>query len=171
MGTPSNSKICSNIGKKGITSVGISFLIAIIWLYIEPQKKKLNGVTSGAKAVVTAVIEIDNSVLPFDSDEIKFEMLPPGHDATKIIPNAIIGVITGLNAKAMANVTAGRPTHCKMMPTITDLGFLNTSLNVCGLIPSATPNITKAKMMLTIAIPPWPKLIDTAFRASNCSFI
>ena len=171
MGTPSNSKICSNIGKKGITSVGISFLIAIIWLYIEPQKKKLKGVTSGAKAVVTAVIEIDNSVLPFDSDEIKFEMLPPGHDATKIIPNAIIGVITGLNAKAMVNVTAGRPTHCKMMPTITDLGFLNTSLNVCGLIPSATPNITKAKMMLTIAIPPWPKLIDTAFRASNCSFI
>jgi hypothetical protein len=26
-------------------------------------------------------------------------------------------------------------------------------------------------MMLTIAIPPWPKLMDTAFRASNCSFI
>ena len=171
MGTPSNNKICSNIGKKGITSVGISLLIAIIWLYIEPQKKKLNGVTSGAKAVVTAVIEIDNSVLPFESDEIKFEMLPPGHDATKIIPNAIIGVITGFNAKAMANVTAGRPTHCKMMPTITDLGFLNTSLNVCGLIPSATPNITKAKMMLTLVIPPWPKLMDTAFRASNCSFI
>jgi hypothetical protein len=107
MGTPSNSKICSNIGKKGITSVGISFLIAIIWLYIEPQKKKLKGVTSGAKAVVTAVIEIDNSVLPFDSDEMKFEMSPPGHDATKIIPNAILGVITGLNAIAMANVTAG----------------------------------------------------------------
>ena len=149
----------------------MSLLNAIIWLYNEPQKKKLNGVTSGAKAVVTAVIEIDNSVLPFDSDEIKFEMFPPGHDATKIIPNAIIGVITGLKAKAMANVTAGRPTHCKKMPTITDLGFLKTSLNVCVLIPRATPNITNARMMLTMVIPPWPKLMDTAFRASNCSFI
>jgi hypothetical protein len=26
-------------------------------------------------------------------------------------------------------------------------------------------------MMLTMVIPPWPKLMDTAFRASNCSFI
>ena len=154
MGTPSSNIICSNIGKNGITSVGISLLIEIIWLYIEPQKKKLNGVTSGAKAVVIAVIEIDNSTLPFERDDIKFEMLPPGQDATKIIPSAIIGVIQGLNAKATAKVTAGKPIHWRMIPTITDFGFLKTSLNVCVLIPSATPNITNARMKLTIVIPP-----------------
>ena len=89
----------------------MSLLNAIIWLYNEPQRKKLNGVTSGANAVVTAVIEIESSMLPFDSEEMKFEMLPPGQDATRIIPSAIIGVIQGLNANAMANVTAGKPTH------------------------------------------------------------
>ena len=84
----------------------------------------------GAKAVVIAVIETDNSILPFESDDTKFEMLPPGHEATKIIPNAIIGVITGLSISAIRNVTAGNPTHCNAIPTITDLGFANTSLNV-----------------------------------------
>ena len=126
---------------------------------------------NGAKAVVMAVIDTDNSILPFESDEMKFEMLPPGHDATKIIPNAIIGVITGLSIKATRNVTAGRPTHCNNTPVITDLGFANTSLNVRGLIPNDTPNITNARMMFTIIIPPSPKLMEIPFRPSNCSFI
>ena len=171
MGTPSNSKICSNIGKKGITSVGISLLIAIIWLYIEPQKKKLNGVTSGAKAVVTAVIEIDNSVLPFDSDEIKFEMLPPGHDATKIIPIATIGVINGFSTMVKRQVIAGRITHCSSTPRITDFGFLKTSLNVWTLMPRATPNITNAKIKLTNNISPAPRLMVSVSRVLSSSFI
>ena len=126
---------------------------------------------TGANAVEIAVIDTDNSMLPFDNDEMKFEILPPGHDATKIIPNAIIGVMTGLRANAMAKVTAGRATHCNNRPTITDLGFINTSLKVWVLIPRATPNITNAKMILTIAIPPSPKLIATLLSDSSCSFI
>ena len=39
------------------------------------------------------------------------------------------------------------------------------------LIPRATPNITNAKMILTIAIPPSPKLIATLLSDSSCSFI
>ena len=140
-------------------------------LYSEPHTKKLSGVMIGAQAVETAVIDTDSSTLPFDSDEMKFEMLPPGHEATRIIPSAIIGVITGLSASAIAKVTAGRPTHCNNKPVITDLGFINTSLKVCVLIPSATPNITNAKMILTIAIPLSPKLIVTLLRDSSCSFI
>ena len=171
MGTPKRSRICSNIGRNGITNIGISLLTLIIWLYSEPQKKKLMGVITGANAVVMAVIDTDNSILPRDSELIKFEMLPPGHDATKIIPNAIIGVMRGLRANTIANVAAGKTTHCDTIPKITDLGFVNTSLNVCSLIPKATPNITNARIKLTIVIPLSPKLILTAFRASSCSFI
>ena len=88
------------------------------WLYIDPQKKKLIGVMIGAIAVVNAVSETDSTMLPFDSDERKFEMLPPGHDATNIIPSAIIGVMTGLKASATANVIAGRTNHCSIAPVI-----------------------------------------------------
>ena len=55
IGTPKSSRICSSIGKNGITSLGISLFILIIWLYIEPQKKKLRGVMIGDMAVVMAV--------------------------------------------------------------------------------------------------------------------
>ena len=72
----------------------------------------------GAKAVVMAVIETDNSIFPFESDETKLEIFPPGHEATKIIPNAIIGVMKGFRIRAMRKVTAGRPTHCNNTPKL-----------------------------------------------------
>ena len=111
IGTPRSSRICSSIGKNGITSVGILLFIAMIWLYIEPQKKKLNGVTSGANAVVIAVSDTESSIFPLDREDMKFEMFPPGQDATRIIPSATIGVMNGERASATAKVTAGRPTH------------------------------------------------------------
>ena len=111
IGTPKRSRICSSIGKNGITNVGILLFIAIIWLYIDPQKKKLNGVTRGAKAVVIAVSETDSSMFPLDREDMKFEMFPPGQDATSIIPSATIGVMNGESASATAKVTAGSPTH------------------------------------------------------------
>ena len=51
------------------------------WLYRLPQKKKLRGVMIGDMAVVMAVKETDNAMLPFESAERKFDMFPPGHDA------------------------------------------------------------------------------------------
>ena len=131
----------------------------------------MKGVTSGAKAVVIAVRDTESSTFPLESDDMKLEMFPPGQDATRIIPNAIMGVITGERIRATANVTAGRATHCRNIPTNTDFGFLNTSLKVWNFIPSATPNIINASIMFTTAIPPWPKLMLRALRLSNCSFI
>ena len=101
----------------------MSFLILMKWLYRLPQKKKFSGVMIGDMAVVVAVNETDRAMLPFESAERKFEMFPPGHDAMRIIPSAIIGVMTGLNAMAMANVTAGRKNHCRHIPTMMDLGL------------------------------------------------
>lgn len=46
-----------------------------------------------ANSVVVAVSPTDNSVFAFESDDIKLEMFPPGHDATRIIPIATVGVM------------------------------------------------------------------------------
>ena len=114
---------------------------------------------SGAKIVDTAVIETDNSTLPFDSDDMKLEILPPGHDATSNMPIATYGVINGCSKRHTMNVTAGRTTHCKKSPTITERGFLKTSLNVSNLMPNAIPNITNARMIFTISIQPLPRVM------------
>ena len=143
----------------------------MIWLYMEPQKKKLMGVMKGAIDVVTAVNVMDSATFPFDNDDKKLEILPPGHEATSIIPSAIIGVIRGLNAKTTANVTAGRANHCSIAPTNIDLGLLTSSFMVRGLMPRATPNITNARIIFTIIMPPSPKLMVTELRDSSCSFI
>jgi hypothetical protein len=52
-----------------------------------------------------------------------------------------------------------------------DLGFLKISLIVRGLMPRATPNITNARMIFTIIMPPSPKFMVTELRDSNCSFM
>ena len=125
----------------------------------------------GEKVVVIAVSETDSTMLPLDSEDRKFEMFPPGHDATSIIPSAIIGVMSGLNASTIANVIAGSDSHCSSSPIAMGLGFLMFSFMVRGLMPSATPNITKARMMFTIAIPLSPKFIVTELSDSSCSFM
>ena len=104
----------------------------------------------GENDVVIAVTETESMMLPFDNDDRKLEILPPGHDATNIIPRAIIGVIMRFNANAIANVIAGSANHCSSIPIIMGLGFLRKSLMVRGLMLRATPNITNAKMIFTI---------------------
>ena len=54
---------------------------------------KLAGVVKMAAVVVTADIDTESSRLPFEIEVMKFDTLPPGHDATKIIPIATIGVM------------------------------------------------------------------------------
>ena len=75
------------------------------------HKKKFKGVIIGAAAVVIAVKDTESSIFPFEREEIKLEMFPPGQEATKIIPRAIIGVIKGFNIKARRKVTNGRHTQ------------------------------------------------------------
>ena len=141
------------------------------WLYREPQKKKLNGVMIGAIVVVMAVNETDSTVFPFESEVRKLDILPPGHEATNIMPRAIMGVMKGFNMIVIKKVTAGRATHCSMTPVRIDLGLLIISFSLSGLMPRATPNITKARMMFTMVMPPSPKLMVTELRDSSCSFI
>ena len=57
-------------------------------IYNPPQKAKLSGVINTAKTVATAVRLTDNSTFPFANEEMKFEILPPGQAATRIIPIA-----------------------------------------------------------------------------------
>ena len=61
-------------------------------------------------AVLNAVSDTESSEFPLESDVMKFEMFPPGHDATRIIPSAIIGEIQSPNSITSNNVSAGRRT-------------------------------------------------------------
>ena len=61
--------------------------------YKPPQMAKLAGVKMGDTNVVIAVSVTESSVLALDNCDMKLEILPPGHAATKIIPIATIGVI------------------------------------------------------------------------------
>jgi hypothetical protein len=104
-------------------------------------------------AVLNAVRDTESSVLPRDSDVMKLEMFPPGQEATRIIPNAIIGDIQFLNVIVRRNVSAGSRMSWHITPRKIDCGFLKMSTNVFGLIPSATPNITKANTILMAFMP------------------
>ena len=106
-------------------------------------------------AVLKAVSETESSEFPLERDVMKFEMFPPGHDATRIMPNAIIGEIQCPNTIVSSNVSAGRSTSWHTIPVIMDFGFFTISMNVAGLMPSATPNITNARTMLRRVEPPF----------------
>ena len=71
-----------------------------------------------------------------------------------IIPMAIMGEIHPVMRIARPQVNAGSSTSWLSIPRSTDFGFLKTSTKMPGLMPSATPYITKARMMLIVFIPP-----------------
>ena len=137
-------------------------------VYIFPQKAKLIGVMNVAVQVLTAVILMDNSVFPLEKEDMKLEMFPPGQDATRIIPNAIIGGIQRYISRMSRKVIAGKPIHCRNNPVVMDLGLLKTSLNILGRRPRATPNIMKANTILIVWIPASLKLMVMAFRDCSC---
>ena len=64
-----------------------------ILVYKPPHNAKLKGVSKIADNDAKAVRVTDNAALPFARAEMKLEILPPGQAATKIIPNAIVGVM------------------------------------------------------------------------------
>jgi hypothetical protein len=100
----------SNICEYSISS-GCSIFPAMLLIkftYNPPHSLKLNGVINMASMVEIAVNVTDNSEFPLDRDVIKFEMLPPGHAATRIIPMAAVGVITLLKIITRMNVMKGR---------------------------------------------------------------
>ena len=96
-----------------------------------------------ARAVLMAVRDTDNSTFALDSDDMKLEMLPPGQEATRIMPSPIIGEIQLPSRQARQKVKAGSRTSWQPIPSRTDLGFLKTSTKMPGRMPKATPNITR----------------------------
>lgn len=71
-------------------------------------------------AVLKAVSDTESSVLPLDREVMKLDMFPPGQDATRIIPKAIIGEIQFLNVIVRRKVNAGSSTSWQMIPNMTD---------------------------------------------------
>ena len=107
-----------------------------------------------ARAVEMAVRLTDNSMLPLARELMKLEILPPGQAATRIMPRPIMGEIQPVRRMASRQVKAGSRMSWHNIPSKTDLGFLNTSTKICGLMPRATPYITKARTMLMVFMPP-----------------
>ena len=97
---------------------------------------------------------IDSEILPFASMVMKFEMLPPGQAATKIIPNATDGERIGRSAKQSKKVMHGNKKSCEHAPTTKLFGDLRTFLKSEKFICNAIPNITKAKLMFMITNEP-----------------
>ncbi len=92
-------------------------------MYNFPQSAKFNGVRIMAEMVATAVRLTDKAMFPFANEDMKLEMFPPGHDETKIIPKAIVGVIRLRKIIIITNVTAGRKKNCEKKPKMVDFGF------------------------------------------------
>ena len=111
-----------------------------------------------AEIVAMAVMLTDNATFPFASEEMKFEIFPPGHEATSIIPNAMVGVMRFLNTMIRMKVVSGRKKNWEKKPTIVALGFRATFLKCSGLISRATPNMIKARVRLSTNKLSWVKL-------------
>ena len=80
-----------------------------------------------------AVRETESSILAFEIEEMKFEILPPGQEATRIIPKAIIGDMRSPRAIARRKVKAGSSRNWHNAPIRTPLGFLKTSIKTVRL--------------------------------------
>jgi hypothetical protein len=102
---------------------------------------------------------------------MKLETLPPGHDETKIIPIATIGVMCLWKITIRRKVIEGINIHWPMRPMRIDFGSRNTLAKVPGLMPRATPYMTIAKAMFSMSIPDLLKLIFTGSRFSSCSYM
>ena len=96
--------------------------------------------------VEKAVILTPSGTLPFANAVMKLEMLPPGQDATKIIPIATDSERKGRRAIHNKNVTKGSKKICEKTPTKKLFGLCTTVLNSDKLICKAIPNITNARI-------------------------
>lgn len=64
-----------------------------------------------ASRVAIAVKLTDKATFALASDEMKLEILPPGHAATKIIPSAMVGDKNLFNAMTSKKVRKGSKTN------------------------------------------------------------
>lgn len=117
-----------------------------------PQNAKFSGVTIVAESVEKAVKLTESATLALEREEMKLEILPPGHAAIKIIPMAMEG--GGLIMITNIKVKAGSRKICEKIPSKADLGYRNIFLKCSVLIPSATPNMMTARVIFMYKSPP-----------------
>ena len=123
------------------------------------QNWKFKGVITKQTKVANAVRLTDKAEFPFAICVIKLEIFPPGQAATKNIPKAILGL--GLIAFTNKKVSAGNNMNCEKIPVKSIFGFLNKRLKSSVVMPSATPNIIIANVMLSIQRPLLSKFITS----------
>ena len=127
------------------------------------------GVIKVAASVAIPVKLTESARFAFAKALIKLEILPPGHEAIRIIPNATVGV--GFNKITKRKVTAGNKKNWEITPTITDFGRMINPLNSRHLMSRATPNIIKAIVIFNANKPDGEKFNLTWSRISKASFI
>ena len=75
-----------------------------------------SGVTIGAMMVVHAVMPTDSATSPFARYVMTLELVPPGHEPTRITPTASSG--GSWNTIVSRNASTGMMTNCARMPTM-----------------------------------------------------
>lgn len=98
-----------------------------------------------ATKLETPVMLTETATLPFASQVIILENVPPGQDATNNMPNANIGSI--FNAQVAKHVIAGSMRNWITNPMIGALGFLIIRRKSLGVNSNETPNIITAIMI------------------------
>jgi hypothetical protein len=81
---------------------------------VEDQKRNDVGVMKNAVTEVRAVSVTESATFPLASNEKKLDALPPGHAATRIIPNAIPE--GGAHIRMSSMVNEGKRTYCERIP-------------------------------------------------------
>ena len=114
------------------------------------------GVKKIDNVEVMDVKVMDSSTLAFASELMKLEILPPGQEATSIIPRATEGC--GFSMRIRANVKSGRRSSCASNPSRSLFGVASTFLNLSNDRSKAIPNIMNAKVTLMRTIPDLLKL-------------
>lgn len=109
------------------------------------QKLKFNGVKIGVISVAIPVRPTERAVFAPEIDEMKFEIFPPGHAATKSIPSANAGC--GFKSNTIRKVKKGSSKNWEITPVITPFGLSDIILKSVGLIPRAIPNMINPKQI------------------------
>ena len=106
-----------------------------------------NGVTTGARTVVHAVMPTDSATSPRARYVMTLELVPPGHEPTSITPTASSG--GSWNTTVSRNASTGMMTNCARTPVTTALGLVNTTLKSASLSVMPMPNITTPSSRFT----------------------
>ena len=101
---------------------------------------------------------MDRAVLPLAIDDKKFEIFPPGQDATRIIPNARLG--WGFTRRISKKGKKGNSINWDKIPINGDLELRNNN-SKCSVFKSrATPNIMSPRIIFRNNKLPWLKFSD-----------